>query len=233
MQNIKHVVPYLNGSSSVSYTCPSCGTLAQQQVSRLSGSHIDYGIVNFKERENQNLYLSTCSSCNCDLIWLVHSHSYSNGALIIYPNVNALPVCHVDAPSRVSIVYAEASQCYSISLRASAALIRVATEQLLREVFQSEKMLGQLIESNKDKLGNCYAMANALRLTGNDGSHATAEILDLEDDSNELVAGMFELFNALVEKLIAEPNRTHAFLQKINDKKSIKGFDSRSSKSSD
>lgn len=187
------------------------------------------------------LYLSACTICSHTILWAapvrspilpktentnLERPSLKDGtcqpdwdnATIIYPRFNSLPPCNTDAPNQARKLYREAAEVYGLSNRASAALIRVALEALLQDVFQTTDKLYKIIEDQKVFLGDFYATAHALRLIGNDGAHPEPEAIDLDEDVSDIVESLFLLFNELTDDLVSRKKRHVAAMAAIAQK---------------
>lgn len=191
------------------------------------------------EKHQTELYQTVCSICGYRMIWRVPSSSSKitkttdDGenrpklvvgglklnpfilAQIIYPVVSALPPCNIDAPEKSVRLYNEAAAVLPHSKRAAAALIRVAMETLLQEVFKTGDKIFKIIEDHQADLGDFYATAHALRLIGNDGAHPIPEAIDLDDDVTDIVESLFILFNELTEEMVSRKKRHKAAMDKI------------------
>ncbi len=188
-----------------SFTCPHCDAICQQIWAKCDafgddGSEFDPGI-----------FVTTCFVCEKRVIWrLVHRRSASSTKLyedaeIIWPaGTGTAPPRHSDMPENVSQLYSEAASVSETSPRSAAALLRLALELLLTDLYPQATTLNGMIAAAAasglpDQVTN---MMDIMRFSGNENIHAFRP-----DDGAADAATMFLLLNVVVERLIALPNQ--------------------------
>ena len=159
----------------------------------------------FLEREKNDLYglerlyntfLSRCYNCEEISIWIFDK--------LVYPQRGEAPPINPDLPDDIRRDYEEASSILDLSPRGAAALIRLATQKLCKE-------LGQPGENINDDIGALVANGldvriqkalDAVRVIGNNAVHPGQ--IDLRDDRTTAET-LFRLLNLIAEKMISEP----------------------------
>jgi len=197
----KYVAPALGVKA---FTCPSCGTYAQQHWSYQLG-HRSYNGANWEEIP---LGRCLCISCSAISFW-----SESTKAQV-FPRAVAAPMPHPDLPEDCAKDYLEARSIASESPRAAAALLRLSVQKLLLKLGGKGKNIdddiGALVAKGlpaqvRDALDIC-------RVVGNNAVHPGE--INLEDDP-ELVAQLFELINFIVAQTIERERNLAAMLAKL------------------
>lgn len=181
------VPPLLNGTR---FTCPLCGTLAQQTWNEL-WAHSPYAAA-----EEVPLNRSHCLACYKYMYW------YDNR--IVVPLERSAPMPHPMMPPHVAGIYDEARRVFDESPRAAAALLRLTIQTLCAHLGQSDKSVNDAIaQLVKDGLPVRVQKAlDTVRVVGNNAVHP-GEIS--VNDSQEIAAALFPLTNFVVERMIAEP----------------------------
>lgn len=141
------------------------------------------------------------------------------------PGYGNAPGPDPETPDDIRVIYEEARAVLAFSPRAAGALLRLALERLLGGIRNSEKkldtMIGDLVKEGL--LPDVQKAADTLRITGNDVLHA-GEMA--ESESTENVAGLFGLFNHVVDELIGRPKRIASFYGALPEKK-LEGIENR------
>lgn len=200
------------------FTCPHCGAYAQQswdcyEIVRNDEEKHNYikdeddyytslqeGWYNENEYSVGKLGLATCKACEQYHIW--------NNMDMIFPKENNtdIPVSVEDMPKVVKDLYNEAKAVYSISCKASCALLRLAVQHLCIELGEKGKNINDDIGSLVSK-GLPVQIQQALdivRVVGNNAVHPGK--MD-ENDTKEYAFNMFGLLNFIVEDRISKPKQ--------------------------
>ena len=154
-----------------------------------------------------------CQANSCEMVWQVPTKSAGGGerslltkhASIIYPLTSTAPAPHLDLPEPARSLYIEASKVVDQSPRSAAALLRLATEQLVQHLTPNEtgnlnSRIGKLAKSGlRPDLVN---MLDALRVIGNNAVHPN-EIVMTEEPG--VASSLFWLINQITQALITDP----------------------------
>jgi diadenosine tetraphosphatase ApaH/serine/threonine PP2A family protein phosphatase len=144
----------------------------------------------------RNLHVSQCYNCDALSVWIARELAYPVYAFDFVPADNM--------PDNVKRDFVEASKLFRLSPRASAALLRVAIEELCNEINGEElsifKGIGKLVEDGLDP--KIQQALDFVRVTGNDAVHP-GQITP--NDTPEVAQKLFMLVNLIVEKLITLP----------------------------
>ncbi len=173
--------------------CLHCGVLAQHHI--YSWNH-EYVMARIKSLK--------CTNCGKPTIWF--------DSKVIFPTATSAPPACADMPQSVRDLYDEAASVVNASPRAAAALLRVATELLIKELTGGSGSLN-------DQIGNLVAKGlsieiqkalDVLRIVGNNAVHSGQINLD---DNEKVANSLFGLLNVVVEKMITFP----AHIEKLWD----------------
>lgn len=133
---------------------------------------------------------------------------------MIHPLILTNPPPHKDMPKKVREIYNEARNIAYFSSRATAALLRVALEELCIHLKETEGNLNDKI-GNLQKKGLPESVIKGLdivRITGNTGCHSGE--IDLKNkDNKEIVDKLFKIINFIIEKTITD----HETIKKMFD----------------
>ena len=142
------------------------------------------------------LDISKCDSCNDVCIWINDKLSY--------PNSGSMPSPNSDMPPRVRSLYDEAASVFYGSPRSSAALLRLALEELLIELEVKGKDINARIDTlQTDGLPkSLIKVMHSLRIIGNESVHPG--VISVDDDP-KMAEAMFRLLNEIIEQLITRP----------------------------
>lgn len=187
------------------FVCPQCGTQATQYWTDVWIGHLfDDGDGKDDRRVmRQDFAECDCSACDKKSLW----HQAESGSIMLWPPAKQGPMPSDDMPSVVRDLYEEARSVEHVSPRSAAALLRTATELLLREFLADEaarldSAIGRLVSEGKlDK--QTQQAADLLRLTGNDAVHPSQ--LQIAGDDAKVGLSLFQLLNILVHRLITVP----------------------------
>lgn len=193
-ENMTYIAPKFFTKS---FTCPHCGTLCMQTW---SSTTIDYSIqretYHFLEDISSNdniLGLCTCSNCRQYSLWL------DNKMIVPWDSNAPLPI--ESMPQNVKDVYNEARNIYSISPRASAALLRLALQILCKELGgKGEKINEDIALLNEKGLPpKVYRGLDYVRVIGNNAVHPGEINLN---DNPQITLFLFHIINIIVETMI-------------------------------
>lgn len=152
---------------------------------------------------------------------------YETEEKIIYPNIPLIDIePNEDLTNEQKQLFNEAKDIFDKSPKAAGALLRCVIERILRDKFQGklgQSLLGKILndeEVKKELGGELIEMCNACKLIGNDAAHSS--LIIYEDESKQEVELLFELINAIAEKLLSKPRKRQEMLdksKKINELK--------------
>lgn len=207
-----------------SFDCPHCGAHSQQTWAQAvfyadeHGSTTDWPAID----------RSVCYSCKKETVWrgrMTHSRSASPTFghdsrmkyRILWPRQQAGVPAHERLPEDLRPLYDEAREIADLSPRAAAALLRLLTESLLRQVAEEPKgkpfeLIGQLVREKKLD-DQARMLADYLRITGNNAVHPGQ--IDDDEDAQKRVSMMFPFVNSLVQRLIADPAEIHELYEQL------------------
>ena len=221
MKNTKHTLPEYWKTS---FSCPYCNVLATQKWvggssyigellehkerflriyrDKLSKEKLD-AVVKFVnkvrfdysvEAGNNSHYSAECSNCHDVSIWIDKK--------MVYPPVSTSPPAHKDMPESVEKIYEEARNVALPSPRSAAVLLRVALEELTKELDETEGSLYQRIRKleNQGLSKETIEYFDTVRIITNEvGAHAG--VLDLNKEADpEIINDLFFLVNTIVEQ---------------------------------
>jgi len=172
------------------FHCPHCNTFAVQMWYQIFAQPSSWVLL--------DVYACQCGHCRKWAFWL--------DGKMIYPQSIHIEPPHEDLPRDCAVDYLEASDVFSKSPKASAALLRLCVQKLL--IHLGEK--GQIIDDDVASLiakGMPVALQESLdycRVIGNNAVHPGE--IDW-NDSPDIALSLFELINQLVEDRITRPGR--------------------------
>ena len=212
-----------------SFHCPHCITYAHQRWYNESSFLIniyesEYGPLKHDDKKwlFNKCYLTTCAHCVKFSIWI--------DGKMVYPLTFTSPPPRKDMPDNVKKTYEEAQQVQPFSTRASAALLRIALEQLTEYLGETKGSLNTRIKNlNSKGLPNeAVQCLDIVRIYANVNAHADREINIENEDNEEIVNKLFQLVNFIVEKTISDQKLINDLLDKIpeNKKQGIENRDS-------
>lgn len=183
-----------------SYTCPHCKAVAQMKwiindvCVRSGGQFFLRSPLDSVEADYiDELGIAECEACHNLQIWL-------NGELI-YPQESIIAPANEDMPSEVKKLYDEASSIFDKSPRASAALLRLAVQQLCKELGEKGKSINDDIAALVEKgLSRKIQKAlDSIRVIGNNAVHPSSIELN---DNKEIACSLFRILNLIVDAMI-------------------------------
>lgn len=192
-----------SGSSSVTSGLASLALVLKNSPS------IDSGVA-ISSRRFRNVWVSQCDSCENFDIWL-HNR-------MVYPSKIDVTSAHPDTPEEILPDYNEAAQLFSISPRASAAILRLSLEKLLKHIGLKGDDINRNIANLVD-LGineELQRSMDILRILGNESvHHGTINLNEDTTTANKL----FLIFNLIVEKTITNKNMLAEIYDKLPENK--------------
>lgn len=191
--------------SEVSYTCPHCGTISLMRWNYMYVMIKEDGsfcILDNQDSEGvlyqDEIGVAVCTACDEIQIWLNQN--------LIYPIPSTLPIASVDMPEKVRVIYNEAKEIFSISPRASAALLRLGLQYLCKELGESGENINNDIKSlvGKGLPDRVQKALDTIRVIGNSAVHpGTINI----NEKPEVAQALFKILNIIVEKMVTEPKQ--------------------------
>lgn len=197
------VTPSLRASS---FACPFCGALAQQTWADCYSQNPETG-----DHADPALSVSECFACGGETVWRRWIESGNGGGwtiergVIIYPvSAKFGPARHEDMPADVAAVYDEASTVASLSPRSASALLRLALEVLLNDLYPEagdlNTKIGAAVAAGLPR--QVQQTMDVMRFNGNQSVHEFRS-----DDTPETATTLFNLLNIVVEQLISQPKQ--------------------------
>lgn len=188
-----------------SFTCPHCGANCQQSWARCEARDEDS-----EDAFDPYLNVSTCFVCNAEAVWLRERFARSSwggdSGQIIYPTAQrGGPPRSSDMPEAVASIYDEASTVVGLSPRSASALLRLALEALLEDLYSDNKgnlnaMIGAAVKDGMPQ--GVQQTMDYMRFSGNQSVHELHH-----DDTLETATTLFNLLNFVVERLITQPRQ--------------------------
>ncbi|MGV0820818.1 DUF4145 domain-containing protein [Martelella sp. AMO21009] len=170
-----------------------------------------------------NLFLERCHHCGGVSVW-----KYD---VMLYPSEQEIAP-NIDLSEGIKRTFIEASRCLSASPRASAALARLALQELCIELGCSPKkkldaQIGELVSRGLPE--KIQKMLDGVRVVGNNAVHPGQ--LDLRDD-RQTAKFLLVCINRIVEKMITEEREAEELYALLpeNTKASIERRDGKNTK---
>jgi hypothetical protein len=175
------------------YTCPICGAIAMQRWQHV---HWDLSTRN-ADRNRNDIRVGTCDQCQKTTLWLKDK--------MLFPDTGEAPQPNPDLPTTVKEIYLEAASISAKSPRGAAALLRLAIQNLCKELGESAENIntdiGKLVEKGLPQ--RVQQSLDIVRVTGNNAVHPG----QIDVDNPEVVQNLFSLINVIAEYCISMPNR--------------------------
>ena len=175
-----------------SFTCPCCGSIAQQQWWACG-----WGQENYANTERNEIRVSTCTHCNDHTLWVADK--------MVHPDTGSAPFPNQEMPESVKKLYLEAAAVQMKSPRGAGALLRLGVQVLCKELGEKGKNINEDVASlvSKGLPTIVQQSLDVVRVTGNEAVHPG----QIDTDDPAVVAQLFELLNIIVEYMIAMPKR--------------------------
>lgn len=213
---IKYFNSYSIGNTSI--ICPYCHVYAQ----------FDWSVqqkLNSKPKEYR-LIVAKCNSCHLDSVWFQNLQSKEE--TLMFPDYpSGLDAPNSDMPNNIQQIYIEAAKVLKDSPRASAALSRLAIDQLTQQ-FSSESSLDRRIADlvSKGLSSKLQKAFDIVRIVGNNAVHPGE--IDLKDNQ-EMAKSLLSLLNMITDNLITQPNQIDKFYNSLPERQ-LKHIEKRDSK---
>ena len=213
-----------------SFNCPCCGVFAEQRWCFLGSRSFDSSKYYINSRYigpkfmgitylDDSFSASRREHCKEWVLW--------NDRKIIYPRSITVENPNPDMPEVAKGLYIESAQILQDSPRASAALLRLALQEILNEVVEGgeknniNKNIG-ILSKEVDK--TTQKALDLIRINGNNAVHPGE--IQIEEETTEY---MYKLLNIIVQKLISDKKQIDDLYNNLseNQKKSIKERDNK------
>jgi len=184
------------------FTCPNCNAYAKQDWLQL-----------FAERDKWWVSIATCHYCLELSIWFWKSMNRNSNSWyflqnwkMIYPKKSNVSFPNEDLDEEIKQDYLEASNILNYSPRWACALLRLALQKLMIQLWEDWKDINQNIWNLVKKwLSITIQQAlDSVRVIGNEAVHPWE--LDLKDNI-EIATKIFWLINIIADVLITQPKK--------------------------
>lgn len=147
---------------------------------------------------SRGFLFSYCLNCEKQSIFV--------GGQLVYPKINQVEKPNDDLPEEVKTIYMEAANIADASPRASAALLRVALQQLLDHLGRKEKNLSDAIENFlQEKSDRSIQQAmKVVRITGNHATHPGK--IDFSENP-EMAHNLFWIINFIADRVLTDERK--------------------------
>ena len=225
--NKEYCMPELDKKA---FNCPHCGAFANHRWYSLMFNKYDTKVI-FSNNNgpisrskdiillDDNFRASKCDHCEKLALW--------KDLKIIYPRSITVESPNPDMPEVAKGLYMESAQILQDSPRASAALLRLALQEILNKVVKGGKNNDineniRILSQQEDE--TTQKALDLIRLKGNDAVHCGEK--KIEEETAEY---MFNLINIIVQKIISDKKRIYDSYNNIPEskKKSIERRDSK------
>lgn len=177
------------------YTCPHCNTLSQMDIEEyhMKRDFVDYQPYGYF---SSTITMHRCQCCGKKILWIDDEY--------IYPEIVA-EEANPDMPESVKKLYEEAGLIYNKSPRAACALLRLAVDQLCRELGETNENININIGSlvRKGLSPDIQKALDTVRVVGNKAVHPGQIEIDVDDVNTAKM--LMRLLNMIVERMITEP----------------------------
>jgi hypothetical protein len=179
------------------FNCIHCGVFARQnwEQVRTASRFIGYS-------------LCTCVHCNKTSLWKNDTETILDPMATIY-----MP-SHEEMPDQIKVIYDEALSVVDLSPKASAALLRLAIQNLMpligANIGKLDKDIAKLVAEGLPQ--EIQQALDFCRVIGNNAVHPNELNLD---DTPEMAHAMFEMLNFIVEEKISKPKRVKELFSRL------------------
>ncbi len=187
------------------FKCPHC-----QIVSRFSCKlETEYPLIGI----DSMLITARCDACSERTIFLISGQDEFQ----LFPDsLSDIPQPNEDMPEETKKIYLEAAKVFKDSPRASAALSRLAIDQLTLQFSDKPNLNSRISDMVSNGLSPIIQKAlDTVRVIGNNAVHPGT--IDLNDNP-ELSLSLLELVNLIVDKQISEPKKIQEMYNRLPDK---------------
>ncbi|EAJ1255144.1 DUF4145 domain-containing protein [Campylobacter lari] len=195
--NIKYHPPVYE---SLAFNCPHCNAYTSMEW--------QYHCVNYIV--GTQIATSKCFHCDNFSVWLVDDEK------MIYPKKTNIPLPNENLSKQIKQIYNEAASILDDSPKAACALMRLALQELMKELGKTKENLAESISSLKNQGFEDYIIqaCETVRIVGNNAVHpGTINI----DDNPEIAHCLFEMINLIADKLITHKVNAEKFYKKIQN----------------
>lgn len=215
--------------------CSSCNAKTQHDVQCLEDGTIYQ--TTFRERSHPReeirftfMLRNTCCVCKKESYDLAQVEGDNISYTRVYPIEGSLniPRPNNNTPEEAKAIYEEASRILDYSPRASAALMRLALQQLLDHLkVEGQNINSQIGNLKKQKLPDYVIQYMvSVRIVGNEAVHPG--IINFQENIG-LVPKLFDAFNYIVQELIEREKRAKLLFAELPEdkRKAVEKRDSR------
>jgi len=174
------------------FTCPHCNAITQQHWESRR-----WNLDHSNSTAGEHVHSAYCTHCKGYSIWVDEK--------MLYPDNGGAPSPNSDLPETVKGIYLEAASISEKSPRGAAALLRLALQELCKNLGEKGKDINADIASlvKKGLPGRVQQALDIVRVTGNNAVHPG----QIDVDDPEVVGHLFSLINVIAEYMITMPNR--------------------------
>lgn len=221
------------------FSCPYCKAFSAH-TARFNMIELKDSVIKINDSDIAVRYFNItakCHSCNQESIWFKRD-AYKDKdneeyalEILVYPIINHdVPEPNLDMPESVKQIYDEACSVLYKSPRSSAALSRLAIENLVDCLNANGKDLNTKIGDlvSKGMPVSIQQMLDSVRVIGNNAVHpGQIEI----SDNIELALSLLNFINLIVDNTITQPKKINEVYNLLPDsyKQSIERRDSQNS----
>lgn len=191
------------------FHCPHCHVFSRQDWFTLS-----YYCYGEPHTDLSHWALSKCSYCGEYAIW--YRDDDGNG-FQIYPKSTLVEEPNEDLTDVIKKLYAEAAEVKDISPRSAAALLRLALQELCKQLGEDGKNINDNISNlvRKGLPSRVQKALDSVRIIGNNAVHP-GEIN--VDDNIEIVNKLFGIINFIADQTITREKEINAFYANLPEK---------------
>lgn len=162
---------------------------------------------------DSKIVFARCDACSEASVFLITGDEEFQ----LFPDLlTDIPQPNVDMPEDIEKIYLEAAKVLKDSPRASAALSRLAIDQLTLKFSNKNNLNTRIADMVSKGLSPIIQKAlDTVRVIGNNAVHPGT--IDLNDNP-ELSLSLLELVNLIVDKQISEPKKIQEMYNRLPDK---------------
>lgn len=191
------------------FNCPYCNAYARQvwRIRTQGFNNYNGGLISTAD-------LGGFASCQCEKC---KGFSIWKNERLIFPNKSISPLAPNDLPQECIGDYNEARDIFSLSPKASAALLRLVLQKLCICLGEKGKNINEDI-ANLVQKGLPPGVQKALdlvRVVGNNAVHPGEINID---DNPEIAFKLFKLINLIVDAMITQPKELNELYDNLPEK---------------
>ncbi len=228
------------------FHCPHCEVYANQNWKNIVSEDREYVYMNMDDwllRTARRYNLNTMNESILQKIIKVYSSLFIGGielalcarckkysiwvdGQMVYPNMLTAPLPIEEMPESVKKLYNEAREISGKSPRGACALLRLAVQQLVKELGEDEnnlsKAIGNLVQKGLPK--RIQEALDSVRVIGNNAVHPGK--INIEDKP-EITDTLFMLINFISEKMFKDEQKVEKIFSSLpkNSKKATEQRD--------